>query len=290
MGAIPSVKTEEVTEKTLCSSCNNLKTNSAVFTRRGVTDEVCESLAKDTGFNPESGNDTCTDLKLANDCLIRGKIEELPMYDNCDWKCFMEHYLQNQYNLNEAMICAICGLQEQLYGMYSMFYEVETRFNVSQATQGMTMEIDRQGNWHYHHDDWDMGDGNGHRGYGDMYGTIDFCMGISDNSTALWRIDSVTVSKYSYTFLENHGVSDDPVITVRIPDSSGEVVYQKTLSSSFEDEINKTVKFEKGGTVNAGEDSGWITFAYMFTDWTADDEGDFQIKFVNGAKNALRSC
>ena len=290
MGAIPTVSNDEKKDRNLCTSCNELKEHSPVFTRLGVTDEVCESIGKDQGFNPESGRNTCDDLKAANDCLIRGKLEELPMYDNCDWKCFTEEYLKNQYNLNEAMICAICGLQEQLYGMYSIFYEVDTRFNVAQATQGMSMTIDRQGNWHYHHDDWDMGNGQGHRGYGDLYGTIDFCMGITDNSAAMWRINSVTVSRYKYTFLGSHGVSTHPVITVRIPDGSGDVVYQKTLSSSFEDQINKTVNYSKGGTVKAGEDSGWITFAHMFTDWTEDDEGKFQIKFINGAKSPLRSC
>ncbi|WP_304759726.1 hypothetical protein [Faecalibaculum rodentium] len=291
MGAIPTNTNNEKTERTLCSSCNDLKQNSAIFTRRGVTEEVCESLGKDTGFNPESDNDTCTVLKLANDCLIRGKIEELPLYDNCDWKCFMEEYLKNQYTMNEAMICAICGLQEQIYGMYSMFWEVNTRFNVAQATQGMKMEIDRQGNWHYHHDDWDQGNGVGERyGYGDMFGTIDFCMGNADNAAAMWKINSVTVSRYKYTFIRSHTGQTPPVVTLRIPDKGNSVIYQKTLDKSFEDQINKTISYTKGGTIESGKDSGWITFAHVFTDWTQDDEGTFQIKFVNGAKTAMKSC
>ncbi len=97
-------------EREYCNACADLRDNSSEFYTNGVTENVCNSLSNDKGFNPESEHDDCDDLHLANDCLIETLIEKLPAYDVCDWKDFMGDYMPNQYNMNEAIICALCGM------------------------------------------------------------------------------------------------------------------------------------------------------------------------------------
>lgn len=48
-----------------------VKDSSAEFIQNGVTDSICTSLGNDTGLNPENGNNTCTDMENANDCLTK---------------------------------------------------------------------------------------------------------------------------------------------------------------------------------------------------------------------------
>lgn len=93
-----------------CDACSDLQENSADFVQNGVTDAVCTSLKNDTGFNPSSDNDDCTDLNNANDCLIGNMEDEIDSYDMCDWKEYMRNFVHNLWNVLKAMICSMCGL------------------------------------------------------------------------------------------------------------------------------------------------------------------------------------
>ncbi len=72
-----------------CSACNTLQEKSADFVQNGVTTTVCTSLKNDTGFSASNGNNDCTDLDLANDCLIGNMEDEIDAYEVCDWKTYM---------------------------------------------------------------------------------------------------------------------------------------------------------------------------------------------------------
>ena len=93
-----------------CKACDDLRTSSSDFMLNGVTPTVCTSLKNDTGFNPASGHNDCTDLDDANDCLIGNMEDEIEAYDVCDWKEYMKKFVPNVYNVIKAIICAICGL------------------------------------------------------------------------------------------------------------------------------------------------------------------------------------
>lgn len=93
-----------------CNACEDLRQNSAEFVQNGVTDNVCASLKNNTGFNPSSGHDDCTDLHNANDCLVGNMEDEIEAYDVCDWKEYMKKFVPNVWTTLKAIICSICGL------------------------------------------------------------------------------------------------------------------------------------------------------------------------------------
>lgn len=118
-------------EREYCNACADLRDNSSEFYTNGVTTNVCNSLSNDKGFNPESEHDDCDDLHLANDCLIETLIEKLPAYDVCDWKDYMEQLMPNIYNMNKAIISAICGLW-----CHTNFLFSGATFNIGEDTKG----------------------------------------------------------------------------------------------------------------------------------------------------------
>lgn len=93
-----------------CSACEDLRETSTNFVVNGLTDTECTSLQNNTGINPSSGNDDCTDLNNINDCLIGNMAEEVETYDVCDWKTFMRKFIPNLWTVLKGIICAICGL------------------------------------------------------------------------------------------------------------------------------------------------------------------------------------
>lgn len=97
-----------------CSACNELQKESPEFMENGITSNVCTSLKNNTGFTPSNGNDNCEDLSKANICLISNMASILKSYDVCDWQDFMEKYIPNDATMNDAMICAMCGMQDYL--------------------------------------------------------------------------------------------------------------------------------------------------------------------------------
>lgn len=98
-----------------CSACSDLQENAPEFVQNGVTTNVCNSLKNDTGFNPSSGNNDCTDLNDANDCLIGNMEDEVDAYDVCEWKEFMPKFIHNLWNVLKAMICALCGIWKMIH-------------------------------------------------------------------------------------------------------------------------------------------------------------------------------
>lgn len=95
---------------TNCSACSDLRETAPELAVYGFTDTMETSMQNNTGLNPSSGNDDCTDLNNMNDCLIGTLEEELPAYDVCDWKTFMSKFLPNLWTTLKGIISAICGL------------------------------------------------------------------------------------------------------------------------------------------------------------------------------------
>lgn len=101
-----------------CESCIDLQYNYPELVVNGFTDDMCASMGNDTGLKASVGHNDCTDLKNLNDCLIGNMATELDKFDVCDWKAFMEDYITNDATVNEAMICAICGIWRQIHAIW----------------------------------------------------------------------------------------------------------------------------------------------------------------------------
>lgn len=93
-----------------CNACSDLQENSADFMQNGVTENVCNALKNDDGFNTASVNDDCADLNNANDCLVGNMTDEIEAYEVCDWKAYTKSLVHNIWTTTKAMICSICGL------------------------------------------------------------------------------------------------------------------------------------------------------------------------------------
>ncbi|MGM0175681.1 hypothetical protein [Enterococcus sp. DIV0800] len=100
-----------------CSACERLKEENLNVWEYGIGDKECESLQEDTGFNPDLKvlHNDCEDLHDLNDCFIAQKVQELPKYDDCDWKAYAKDFGQNAYNVFKGIICAICGIWKKIH-------------------------------------------------------------------------------------------------------------------------------------------------------------------------------
>lgn len=93
-----------------CSACEELRQTDPNLIVNGFGETECTSLQNDTGLNPSSGNDDCTDLNNMNDCLVGNMADEVDAYEVCDWKTFMKKFIPNLWTALKGIICAICGL------------------------------------------------------------------------------------------------------------------------------------------------------------------------------------
>ncbi len=270
-----------------CTACNQLNDTATDFIENGVTETICTSLANDTGFNSSSGRDSCDDMKDANECLTKTLHDLLPAFDTCDWKDYMEKYTTNDFNMKQAMICWMCGLQEQLYNLQLQNLEVETTYSIQQATPGLSVSIDRQGNFTFVYADW-AGDGIKYAD-GVITGKANFCMRPNKDKSATYQFTSITLKHYSYK-RTSATASSAPTISIRIPNQSGTLVYQKQTSSSFEEDINKTIDFTASGTIGSGVTTSWIQFLSIYVDWILDDQISLSARFINSNKQNFPIC
>lgn len=102
-----------------CEACSELRENAPDFVQNGVTTEICNSLANDTGLNPNltSLHTDAEDLHNVNDCLIGSMDSAIEAYDVCDWKEYMHKFVPNLYEFNKAMICSLGGVWSYLHEM-----------------------------------------------------------------------------------------------------------------------------------------------------------------------------
>lgn len=108
-----------------CNSCDDLRNTSSSFVVNGVTSAICTSLKNDTGLNPSSGHNDCTDLDDVNDCLVGNMAEEVEAYDVCDWKSYMKKFVPNVWTTLKSIICAICGIWTNIHNIITRLTRVE---------------------------------------------------------------------------------------------------------------------------------------------------------------------
>lgn len=102
-----------------CSACDELREKSPNLIVNGLGETECTSLKNNTGLNPSSGNDDCTDLENLNDCLVGNMADEVDAYDVCDWKDFTKKLIENIWTVLKGIICAICGIWVRILNLES---------------------------------------------------------------------------------------------------------------------------------------------------------------------------
>jgi len=102
-----------------CRACEDIRANAPNLIVNGLGDTECNSLKNDTGLNPSSGHNDCTDLHDLNDCLVGNMEQEVEAYDVCDWKEFMKQFIPNQWTTSKGIICAICGIWTNIHSIWN---------------------------------------------------------------------------------------------------------------------------------------------------------------------------
>ena len=97
-----------------CNACETLRTDAPAFVTNGVTTSVCNSLKNDTGLSTSNGNNNCTDLDTANDCLVGAMEKEVKSYQMCDWRVFTMKFIGNLHSVLKAFVCTFCGILARL--------------------------------------------------------------------------------------------------------------------------------------------------------------------------------
>ena len=97
-----------------CSACDDLRQSAPSFVINGIGETECASLQNNTGLNPSSGNDDCTDLNNLNDCLVGNMASEIDSYGVCDWKKFMKAFVPNVWTTLKGIICSLCGIWSRM--------------------------------------------------------------------------------------------------------------------------------------------------------------------------------
>ena len=81
-----------------------------------------------------------------NDCLIGAEVDEAEITEVCNWREYMGGLVQNIWTMNKALICAICGLWDNVVELIERVTEVEklaerTDCIVDYISQGIELEI-----------------------------------------------------------------------------------------------------------------------------------------------------
>lgn len=117
------------TDRDLCKACEDLKYNAPHFVANGLTDKECQSLMNNTGLDPKANHDDCEDLHDMQDCLMEGLKEDIPTYDDCDWKTAFTDLLTNLNNMFQAIICVICGLWDEIARLWNAIRKLQCYIN-----------------------------------------------------------------------------------------------------------------------------------------------------------------
>ena len=102
--------------ETDCLACTELRENVPELVVNGWQDEYCATMESDNGLG--YGNNDCEDLNTMNNCLIGNMADEAQIAEVCDWRSFMSNFITNIWTVFKAIICAICGIWDQIWMLW----------------------------------------------------------------------------------------------------------------------------------------------------------------------------
>lgn len=98
----------------------NIQNGDKNFCFTEITDKICESLANDEGIHPSATNQNndCDDLSSLNDLATGSLHNALITLNMCDvnkYKCWLDSLLSWNWNVDKAIICALCGIWKKIH-------------------------------------------------------------------------------------------------------------------------------------------------------------------------------
>lgn len=104
---------------------NDIRNGDANFCFSEITDKICENLQNDEGINPSAkhSNTDCDDLTSLNDLATGSLHNALMTLNSCDvdaYKCWLDSLLSWYWNVDKALICAICGIWKKIHEIESI--------------------------------------------------------------------------------------------------------------------------------------------------------------------------
>ena len=99
-----------------CEACEEIREKVPNLVANGWDEAYCESMMEDEGLG--IGNDDCTDLNTMNDCMVGSAGAEAEITDMCNWREYMMKFVSNLWTVLKAMICAICGIWENIHRLW----------------------------------------------------------------------------------------------------------------------------------------------------------------------------
>ncbi len=269
-----------------------------------IDDKACENLGKNKGIHPTKANenDSCDDLKALNDLGIASLNNRLIMLDFCnieDLKCWLFSLLSWIWNINRAIIGTICGLWCTINKMQKAILEmaysnVETvgSYDVLDATPELSVSVRKDGTFTYEWSDWNSSTKPWTRlRHGKLNGKIDFTMKTNDEGGLDYQIKSVHIGTIDYKTSGNGSLNTEPRYYILVPYGGTKVWERKgTVATSWSENIDKTVKFEKKGSINPKSESSYIDFMTWGADWSVDDKVKLRFKFINNNEKIDLDC
>lgn len=125
-----------------CAACEELRQSAPNVIVNGIDNTACTSLKNNTGLNPSSGHNDCTDLDNLNDCLVGNMAEEVDAYDVCDWRAFMKNFIPNVWTVFKGIICAICGIWTKIEDFLKRLAKIECIVNTLTKEQDFEVTED----------------------------------------------------------------------------------------------------------------------------------------------------
>lgn len=262
-----------------CTACEELRQKASDFALNGVTDDVCTSLKNNTGFNPSNGNDDCTDLDNANDCLIGNMVDEIEAYDNCSWKDYVKLFAGNVHQIFKALICAICGIWTNIKNLWAKVNKHECEINAlfkgisfkfgENYQEGESYIVAGKGvTWQFRSGSDDntadiaivyVGGA-----YTSIYGSVDFCTEDFTEEYAVTNFDNGSVERTSKTRKGNPMWDDLNRETDSFAINGGELIYELRINKAQYPQI-------KSITAGHGQETGGGSYHVRSSVYTAGD-------------------
>lgn len=119
-----------------------------------ITDQICKNLQNDEGIHPSAthSNTDCEDLTALNDLAsakLHNALMTLNMCDVDEYKCWLDSQVSWQWNVDKALICAICGLWKNIHDLWADLDKIWQNINelwlainkINQQITSITNEI-----------------------------------------------------------------------------------------------------------------------------------------------------
>ncbi len=174
------------------------------------------------------------------------------------------------------------------------YSNVETvgSYDVLESTPELSVSVRKDGTFTYEWSDWNSSTKPWTRlGHGKLNGKIDFTMKTNDEGGLDYQIKSVHIGTIDFKTSGNGRLNTEPRYYIQVPYGGTKVWERKgTVATSWSENINKTVKFEKKGSINPKSESAYIDFMTWGADWVNDDKVKLRFKFINNNEKIDLDC